>query len=258
MSNFNGCPYQVEDGFNDRNRFPHDHLFIGEIEDGKRYPLGVYTKEEVDEKTTALEESIETKADETEAVTIRQRLDALEHTDFMIRSFTANPELCEMGSANLIELTWELSREATEQNINGTPVEGTSKFYNNVTRDTEYTLNVSDGEATASKTVAVTFANQIYYGAAEGTGDISRLTAELSNNPEREFKANAGAGKYIIYASPVRLGNIRLFVGGIEGGFGAPEEIRIQNGHGYWEPYLVYKSVNANLGETIIEARRDI
>lgn len=250
----NCCP----DWMDTKNRFQPENRFIGDIEDGKRYPFDVYTKEESDAKSAELEASIATKTDETEAVAIRQRLDALEHTDFMIHSFTANPELCEMGSANLIELTWELSREATEQNINGTPVEGTSKLYNNVTRDTEYTLNVSDGETTASKSVAVTFANQIYYGAAEGTGDISRLTAELSNNPEREFKANAGAGKYIIYASPVRLGNIRLFVGGIEGGFGAPEEIRIQNGHGYWEPYLVYKSVNANLGETIVEARRDI
>ena len=47
---FPGCPYQAEDGFNDRNRFPHGHLFVGEIENGKRYPFGVYTKEESDAK----------------------------------------------------------------------------------------------------------------------------------------------------------------------------------------------------------------
>ena len=29
---FGGCPYQAEDGFNDRNRFPNGHLFVGEIE----------------------------------------------------------------------------------------------------------------------------------------------------------------------------------------------------------------------------------
>lgn len=43
-----GCPYQTDDCFNDRNRFQPDHLFVGEIENGKRYPLGVYTKEESD------------------------------------------------------------------------------------------------------------------------------------------------------------------------------------------------------------------
>lgn len=50
MSNpiMGGCPYQVPDGFNDRNRFPPDHMFIGEIENGKRYPLACYTKEESD------------------------------------------------------------------------------------------------------------------------------------------------------------------------------------------------------------------
>lgn len=47
---FPGCPYQAEDGFNDRNRFPKGHLFIGEIENGMRYPLGCYTKAESDER----------------------------------------------------------------------------------------------------------------------------------------------------------------------------------------------------------------
>lgn len=251
-----GCPYQTEDGFNDRNRYPHDHLFIGEIENGKRYPLGVYTKEEVDEKTAALEAEITTKASESEAVEIRQRLDVLEHTDFAIDSFTAEPALCEMGSVNTIELNWSTTREVVSQNINGTPVEGNQKYYNNVTHDVEYTLNASDGEATVSKTVAVVFGNQIYYGTAESIADVTALTGELSNNPEREIKVTAAAGKYIIYAVPARLGAVRLFVGGIEGGFEPAEEQRLQNSNGYWENYLIYKSVNAGLGETIVDVRR--
>ena len=50
MNNPHGCPYQVEDGYNDRNRFPHGHLFVGEIENGKRYPYDTYSTKEADER----------------------------------------------------------------------------------------------------------------------------------------------------------------------------------------------------------------
>ena len=82
-----GCPYQCEDGFNDRNRFPHGHMFVGEIENGKRYPFGVYTKEESDalyavkqteDDLADLADVVSQKADESECVDIRARLDALE------------------------------------------------------------------------------------------------------------------------------------------------------------------------------------
>ena len=85
---FGGCPYQAEDGYNDRNRFPHGHLLIGEIENGLRYPFGVYTKEESDARyaakqteadLAALNDAVESKADESELDDIRARLDALEY-----------------------------------------------------------------------------------------------------------------------------------------------------------------------------------
>ena len=34
----------------EKNRFQPETRFIGDIEDGKRYPFGVYTKEERDER----------------------------------------------------------------------------------------------------------------------------------------------------------------------------------------------------------------
>ena len=70
-----GCPYQAEDGYNDRNRFPPGHLFIGEIENGKRYPLMAYTKTESDARyapigtetdIAALNAEVAGKADQTD------------------------------------------------------------------------------------------------------------------------------------------------------------------------------------------------
>ena len=122
---FPACPYQAEDGFNDRNRFPHGHLFVGEIENGKRYPFGVYTKEEADDRFAAKEteanlealaqsvstslndltDIVNSKASEAEAEAIRARLDALEYVDIKINSFIATPSLCEIGSTQTISLS---------------------------------------------------------------------------------------------------------------------------------------------------------
>ena len=169
---FPACPYQAEDGFNDRNRFPHGHLFVGEIENGKRYPFGVYTKEEADDRFAAKEteanlealaqsvstslndltDIVNSKASEAEAEAIRARLDALEYVDIKINSFIATPSLCEIGSTQTISLSWSLNKSATSQTIDGVPVTGSSKQFANVSSSKTYTLNVADGKTSATKT----------------------------------------------------------------------------------------------------------
>ena len=323
-----GCPYQTEDGLNDRNRFPHGHLFIGEIENGIRYPFGVYTKAESDAKYAAkkteddladladvvetkaaqsdldsladsvatkaaqsdltdltavvatkaaqsevteisadvltkasqddlnsLSAVVDTKASEAEAVAIRARLDALEYVGIDISTFVAVPNVCEFGSSNVIDLAWTTNKPATEQDIDGTPVTGSSKQFQNVTTAQTYTLTVTDGRSTDSKNVSIKFENQIYYGAADDLTNVTNLSRVLSDNPERTITVNAGAGKYIIYAIPARLGDVAFFVGGFEGGFEDAVEQVLTNASGYQEAYKVYRSTNAGLGETTIEVR---
>lgn len=277
---FPACPYQAEDGFNDRNRFPNDHLFIGEIENGKRYPLGVYTKEESDAKyavkqteadLAALTNEVATKAaqadlddltdvvtqkaDESECVDIRARLDALEYQALKINTMTANPSLCEMGSSNDVTVAWSLNKAATSMSINGVPVTGNSKLYTSVSANTTYTLTASDGQTSVSKSASVSFANWIYYGADEDLSSVTSLQKVLSNAKTRTITVNAGAGEYIIYAIPARLGDVVFYVGGFEGGFEDPVQETLTNAFGYQEVYNVYKSENAGLGETTVEVR---
>jgi hypothetical protein len=249
---------------NTRNRFNPENRFIGDIEDGKRYPFGVYTKEESDAKyavkqteadLAALTETVAGKADESECVDIRARLDALEYKDIKINSFTAAPALSELGSLQTVTLSWSLNKQATSQNINGAPAEGSSKQYTDVAHDTSYTLNVTDGKTSASKTVNVSFANRIYYGAAADLTSVTELTSVLSNNPARTITVDAGAGEYIIYAIPARLGDVAFYVGGFEGGFEDPVEQILSNSSGYVETYKIYRSTNAGLGETTVEIR---
>ena len=241
----------------DKNRFGPENRFVGDIEDGKRYPFDVYKKSETYSKEEVYnkEESDAKYATETEAVDIRARLDALEYKSIVINSFSAAPPVNELGSSQTITLGWSLNKEATEQNINGTAVTGNSKQFTSVTADTAYTLNVSDSQTSASKTAYVTIENRVYYGAAADLATVTSLNSVLSNDPERTITVNAGAGEYIIYAIPARLGDVTFFVSGFEGGFEDPEEQTLTNQSGYQETYKVYRSTNANLGETTVEIR---
>lgn len=248
----------------EKNRFQPENRYIGDIEDGKRYPFGVYTKEESDERyavkateeqVIALQTTVAGKADEQECVDIRARLDALEYKSIQINSFSAAPPVSEIGSSQTITLAWTLNKQATSQNINGSPVTGNTKQYTGVTTGTSYTLNVSDGQTSASKSVSVSFANRVYYGTAADLTTVTSLTGILSNDPERTITVDAGAGEYIIYAIPARLGDVTFFVSGFEGGFEDAVEQTLTNSSGYQETYKVYRSTNANLGNTTVEIR---
>ena len=249
----NCCP----DWNDDKNRFQPENRFVGDIEDGKRYPFDVYKKSETysKEEVYSKEESDAKYATETEAVDIRSRLNALEYKSIVINSFSAAPPVNELGSSQTINLAWSLSKQATSQNINGSPVTGNTKQYTGVTTGTTYTLNVSDGQTSASKSVSVSFANRIYYGAAADLATVTNLSSVLSNNPERTITVSAGAGRYIIYAIPARLGDVTFFVSGFEGGFEDAVEQILTNASGYQEVYKVYRSTRAGLGETTIEIR---
>lgn len=192
---------------------------------------------------------------EADIIEIKRRLDALEYQDIKINSFTATPSLCEMGSTNTIALAWSLNKTPTTQTINSVSVSGTSATYENVASNTTYTLAVSDGQTNASKSASVSFANQIYWGAAANLDNVESLTKTLSNTKTRTINVTAVTGQYIIYAIPVRLGTVTFYVEGFEGGFELPVEKTLTNESGYRENYYVYRSTNANLGATTIEVR---
>jgi hypothetical protein len=244
---------------NTRNRFNPQNRFIGDIEDGKRYPFGCYSKEEADERF-ALKETVTVLqtamlAMQAQITDILQRLEALEYKSISIQSFTATPATIERGSNSTVNLTWSLNKAATTQTINGTAVQGTSMQVTNVSATTTYRLDVSDGNTSATKSVTVTAANQIYYGAAADFSTVTSLTKVLSDNKKRTITVNAGQGEYIIYAYPARLGNVTFFVDSWEGGFEPAVEQSITNASGYTETYKIYRSTNASLGETTVEIK---
>lgn len=276
-----------------KNRFNPCNRFIGDIENGLRYPFACYTKEESDERyalksevdpaeleaeiealraelatkanisdltailnrLTALETAVSQKADESECVAIRARLDALEGDAIRINSFTASSTSYEKGASATVTLNWSLNKTATTQTINNVAVTGNTQSYTGVTDSTTYTLAVSDGDTNDVQSASVVFANRIYYGKAVNLSSVNTLNSVVSDEIARRFTVTAGEGEYIIYAIPARLGSAVFYVDNWEGGFDAPVEQTITNASGYSETYKVYKSTNANLGTTTVDVR---
>ena len=177
---------------------------------------------------------------------------------FDISSISVAPNIAQMGSTVSPKLTWNYTHSTIKsQTINNETIEKTlrTKTFTGVTTTTTYTLAVtSNSDIKKSKSATITFANGVYYGkSTTSTYDstlINSLTKQLSNSKSRTITVNAGAGEYIFYCVPSRLGVCSFNVGGFDGGFSKVATVDFTNSDNYKEKYDIYKSDNANLGNT--------
>ena len=179
---------------------------------------------------------------------------------FDISSISVTPNIAQMGSTVSPKLTWNYTHSTVKsQTINNEAIENTlrTKTFTGVTTTTTYTLAAtSNSDVKKSKSATITFANGVYYGkSTTSTYDsalISGLTKQLSNSKNRTITVNAGAGEYIFYCIPSRLGACSFNVGGFDGGFSKVATVNFTNSDNYQENYDIYKSDNANLGNTTV------
>lgn len=205
---------------------------------------------------------------------IENRLDALEkqlYEPIEITSFTTSPAYFEKGSTvTSLTLNWEYNKipllqslqcslpameEELEQDATSYLVSGISAT---VVSGVSFRLTAYDGEgAQATKSASVTFYNGVYYGSAAvpssyDSAFILGLTKELRGSKKPSFSVNAGEGQYIYYCLPVSMGACGFTVGGFTGGFSLVDTISFTNASGYTEQYFIYRSDNANLGNTSV------
>jgi len=174
--------------------------------------------------------------------------------------------IAEMGSTvAAVTVGWALKGTPVGLTLNGTAVEpatSTSKALSglSLTTNTDFTLIATDArEHTSTKVAKLYFYNQCYYGVAAipssvNSEFIAGLASKiLTGTKVRNITLNAGSGQYIWYAVPKRLGTCNFNVGGFDGGFQAPQTVSVTNESGYTEDYYVYRSTNANLGDTTVK-----
>lgn len=230
-----------------KNAFDSEGNYIREIhQDGDILSAELINKfEEANEKNTQDIKELNTKIWDIQ-------------NPFDISSISVAPNISQMGSTVSPKLTWNYTHSTIKsQTINNEAIENTlrTKTFTGVTTTTTYTLAAtSNSDVKKSKSATITFANGVYYGkSTTSTYDsalISGLTKQLSNSKGRTITVNAGAGEYIFYCIPSRLGTCSFNVGGFDGGFSKVTTIDFTNSDNYKEKYDIYKSDNANLGNT--------
>ena len=175
-----------------------------------------------------------------------------------INSFTASPDICEMGGSENIILSWDIYGDVDMITINGEPVTGTSKTYANVREDTTYNLSVTDTKGnTLNSSVSVDFVNHLFWGVSDSPnqteGTVKALDyTEMSDTRTRTIHVSP-SNEYIYYAYPKRLGTSEFRVNGFTGGFENPVTVSIDNHSGYSEDYYVYRSTNKINGTLDVE-----
>lgn len=192
--------------------------------------------------------------------------DEFNYKAIVINSFTNNKNTVEIGSTVTdILLSWSLNKKAKVLTLDDESLEptDTSKqlLEQNIKTNKTWTLKAEDEKgAVSTKTTSLSFLNGIYWGASssQDTYDntfVLGLTKALQGSKGKVFTVNAGEGQFIFYAVPTRYGDVSFNVGGFDGGFSKVATIEFTNASGYKENYDIYKSDNANLGNTTVTAK---
>jgi hypothetical protein len=124
----------------------------------------------------------------------------------------------------------------------------------NITANTTYSIQVSDGTNTTSGSTSVSFVPRRFYGAVAATTAtealVEALSSELSNSKAKSWTESVGVGAYLWYAIEHALGTPTFKDGGT--GFAidmrAVQQITVTNSFGYSATYDVYVSTNPGLG----------
>ena len=196
--------------------------------------------------------------------TVKDALDILLAPELQINSFDVNiNNIIEMGrTIESCVFTWSYNdKNIVSQNINGKVLNVSTRTY---TYDIPFSSNITftlvsrniKNEVRSSKSIV--FCNRIFFGALkEPSGYNKDFLNSLSNNLLQSTKngsvtVTVNEDQYIYYSYPLRLGEATFKVGGFEGGFDKVSIISYTNSSNFTEDYIIYKSVNSNLGETTI------
>ena len=210
---------------------------------------------EVNRSITLLGDDVTANADDIKA--IKGQIADILYNPITITSLENDVKTAELGSVvNKVKVSWKTNKTATVLELDGEDVTG-SEFYQflnqGIMTNKTFTLKATDERgAVATKTTSINFYNRIRYGAAADYTELALSDGVLSDTKKRDFTVTAGAGQYIWYILPKRLGTCSFKVGGFDGGFTLLKTEQLTNASGYTEEYYIYRSDNAALGETAV------
>lgn len=194
----------------------------------------------------------------------KKMVDDLAYVPMTIDVFSVQNPTQEMGATvDTVTLSWKLSKDPKTLTLDESPLEvglrTTTLSGQAIKANKTFTLKaIGQRDEVVTKTAAITFLRGVYWGvaAAEAAIDNALLLGfqkGLQGSRSKTFTVNAGAGQHIFYAVPTSYGACNFNVGGFDGGFSKVSTFEFTNAQGHKENYDVYKSTNANLGNTTVK-----
>lgn len=201
------------------------------------------------------------------------RVDDLEFVPVNISVFKSSVTTAEKGATvNDVTLSWQLNKTpnpATDSlMLDGEFITLADSGELNlteqgITSNRKWVLTATDRKGSATKEASLTFYNGVYYGVSEAPAAYdSEFIIALGKSGKKvlrsskltSFTVTAGEGEYIYYCLPVSMGKCTFrVVGSLPGGFELVSTLAYTNEHGHEEQYYIYRSTNAELGETPLE-----
>lgn len=202
--------------------------------------------------------------DNGEFKTVQEALDSLLYVKPAINSFTGGGTY-EIGTViSTVNLAWSINKKINTQTLKRGSTEVSqinseirSYVDNiNINSNTTYTLSISDGKNSTSKTTSVLFKQKRYWGVSEketlANEDILKLSQELTDNRKQTRAFNCSGGKYFWLAIPKQMcSGITFKVGGLAFSAMVATEIEFTNASGYTSIYIMYRPQDIQTGSNI-------
>ena len=188
-----------------------------------------------------------------------------------ITSISVTPSMAQIGAA--IEdptVSWAVSKTPAEQTVNGISVDAAARskqveggYSAKAPGETQsVTVQVVDERgAVATRSATMTWHNAVYYTShwsgegLPGDAELIAMSQKLRTGRGLTINAEAGAGEYVLYACPARMGTPEFWANGFQGGIRWLGTVAHINAAGYREDYSVYVSNAAGLNGVAITVK---
>ena len=198
---------------------------------------------------------------------IDKLFEKVDYTEPVITSLTMSPSttVYEIGhtiAVNALTFVWALNKNVTSVAFDGTSLTASLRTTKNtaiVSSNKTFTLTVSDGQKTTSKSLSISFQPKIYYGSSNKTSGfdsafvLSLANSRLCSSRIGSFIMTAGTDEYAYICIPARYGTPSVKIGGFDTELVLTGTISNKNESGYTESYNIYRTGQKNLGTITME-----
>lgn len=198
----------------------------------------------------------------TTKLAIDKLFEKVDYIEPVITSLTMSPSttVYEIGhtiAVNALTFSWVLNKSVTSIVFDGTSLSTSLRTTKNtaiVSSNKTFTLTVSDGQKTTSKSLSISFQPKIYYGSSNKTSGfdsafvLGLANSRLCSSRVGSFTMTAGSDEYAYICIPARYGTPSVKIGGFDTELISAGTISNKNASGYTESYNIYRTGQKNLG----------